>query len=70
MTLFMRDLENREMGIEEGIEQGIEQGKSQRDKEIIGVMLRKGRSAEEITEITDYPLELVQAVQESLLVTQ
>ena len=57
----MRDLENREMGIEEG--------RSQRDKEIIGVMLRKGRSAEEITEITDYPIELVHEVQESLLVT-
>jgi predicted transposase/invertase (TIGR01784 family) len=66
MTLFMRDLENREMGIEEG----IEQGKSQRDKEKIEVMLRKGRSPEEIADFCDYPLELVQAVQDSLLVTQ
>jgi predicted transposase/invertase (TIGR01784 family) len=66
MTLFMRDLENREMGIEEG----IEQGKSQRDKEKIEVMLKKGRSPEEIADFCDYPLELVQAVQESLLVTQ
>ena len=64
MTLFMRDLENRELGIEEG----IEQGRSQRDREKIEIMLRKGRTPEEIVEFGDYPLDLVLSVQESLLV--
>ncbi len=65
MTLLMRDLENREIGIEEGIEKGREQ----RDREKIEVMLRKGKSVEEIVDFCDYPAELVKAVQESLLVT-
>ena len=32
MTLMMRDLENRELGIEEGLKQGIEQGIEQEKK--------------------------------------
>lgn len=35
MTLIMRDLENREIGIEEG--------RSQRDREIVEKMLKKGK---------------------------
>ena len=62
MTLFMRDLENREMGIEEG--------RTQRDREKIEAMLRKGRTPEEIVDFCDYPIELVHEVQDSLLVTQ
>ena len=65
MTLLMRDLENREIGIEEGIEKGREQ----RDREKIEVMLRKGKSVEEIVDFCDYPISLVKSVQESLLVT-
>ncbi len=62
MTLFMRDLENREMGIEEGIDQ------EQRHQ--IEKLLLKGKSVDEIVEFCDYPIELVKSVQESLLVTQ
>ncbi|MBQ9198583.1 MAG: hypothetical protein IJ141_00160 [Lachnospiraceae bacterium] len=40
MTLIMRDLENREIGIEEG--------RSQRDREIVEKMLKKGKTVEEI----------------------
>ncbi len=32
MTLMMRDLENRELGIEEGLKQGLEQGIKQEKK--------------------------------------
>ncbi len=66
MTLFMRDLENREMGIEEGIEQGV--NKEQRHQ--IEKLLLKGKSVDEIVEFCDYPIDLVKSVQESLLVTQ
>ena len=62
MTLAMRDLENQEIG--------IEKGRNQRDREKIAVMLRKGKTAEEIVDFCDYPIELVKSVQESLLVTQ
>ena len=47
---------------------GIEQGRNQRDREKIEIMLKKGRTPEEIVEFGDYPLDLVQSVQESLLV--
>ena len=62
MTLVMRDLENQEIG--------IEKGRNQRDREKIEVMLRKGKTIEEIVDFCDYPIELVKEVQESLLVTQ
>ena len=57
MTLMMRDLENQEMG------------KEKRDREKIEVMLRKGKSPEEIADFCDYPIELVKQVEESLLQT-
>lgn len=56
MTLMMRDLENQEMGIE----------KEQRDR--ITIMLRKGKSPEEIADFCGYPIELVKQVEESLQV--
>ena len=62
MTLVMRDLENQEIG--------IEKGRSQRDKEIIEVMLRKGKTVDEIVDLCDYSEELVKSVQERILVTQ
>ena len=62
MTLYMRDLENREIGIEEGIER--------EQKRQIEKLLRKGKTVEEIVDFCDYPVELVEALQESLLVTQ
>ena len=60
MTLAMRDLENREIGIEEGIE------KERREQ--IKKLLKKGKTPEDIADYNDYPIELVKAVQESLLV--
>lgn len=58
MTLIMRDLENREIGIEEG------------QKRIIERLLRKGKTVEEIVDLCDVPFELVESVKESLLVSQ
>ena len=62
MTLVMRDLENRELGIEEGIE------KERRNQ--IKKLFKKGKTPEDIAEYNDYPLELVKSVQESILVTK
>ena len=59
MTLMMRDLENQEIGEERGIE------KERRDR--IAGMLKKGKTAEAIAEFCDYPIKLVQEVQESML---
>ncbi len=62
MTLIMRDLENREIGIEEG--------RSQRDREIVEKMLKKGKTVEEIVDLCDFSTEFVESVQESLFVSQ
>ena len=62
MTLIMRDLENQEIG--------IEQGRNLRDREKIEAMLKRGKTVEEIVDFCDYPIKLVEEVQESLLVTQ
>lgn len=62
MTLLMRDLENREIGREEG--------RDERDREKIEIMLKKGKTVEEVADLADYPIDLVKSVQESLLVTQ
>ena len=62
MTLVMRDLENREIGIEEG--------RNQRDREKIEEMLRAGKTVDGIVDYCGYPIDLVKSVQESILVTQ
>ena len=62
MTLYMRDLENREIGIEEG--------KNRRDREKIEAMLRKGKTVEEISDFCDYPIELVRDVEQEIIVTR
>ena len=41
-----------------------------RDKETIAVLLRKGKSVEEIVDLCEYPEDLVREVEQSLLVTQ
>ncbi len=41
-----------------------------RDKEKIAVLLRKGKSVEEIVDLCEYPEDLVREVEQSLLVTQ
>ena len=58
MTLVMRDLENREMGVEE------------EQKRVIERLLKKNKSVEEISELCDYPVELVKSIYESLLIAR
>ena len=41
-----------------------------RDKEKIAILLRKGKSVEEIVDLCEYPEDLVREVEQSLLVTQ
>ncbi len=62
MTLFQRDLENQEIGIEKGREEGR--------RDMIADMLRKGRSPESIADFCDVPLKLIQEVERSMLVTR
>ena len=41
-----------------------------RDKEKIAILLRKGKSVEEIVDLCEYPEDLVREVEQNLLVTQ
>mgnify|MGYP006916263112 FL=1 len=66
MTLYMRDLENQEIGFEQGFKEGYEQ----RDSEVIEIMLKKGLSPEEVSDFANYPIDLVKSVQKNLLETQ
>lgn len=52
-----------EIGIEKGIEQGIEQGIKQGRTEIIQNMLNSGLSSEEVSEVTQIPLDVVKEVE-------
>ena len=52
-----------EIGIEKGIEQGIEQGIKQSRTEIIQNMLNSGLSSEEVSEVTQIPLDVVKEVE-------
>ena len=62
MTLVMRDLENQELGLERGVE------KEQRDR--ITVMLRDGKTPQDIADFCKYPIKLIQEVQQSMLATR
>ena len=53
-------------GKDEGLAEGRVKGKAERDVEIIKTMLRKNRTAREISELTDIPIEEVKKVQKSL----
>ena len=57
---FFRD------GVSEGFFKGIAEGKAERDVEIIRTMLRKKRTIQEISDLTDIPIEEVKKVQKSL----
>lgn len=70
MTLYMRDLENREVGFEQGFKEGFQEGYEQRDSEVIEIMLKRGLSAEEVSDFANYPIDLVKSVQKNLLETQ
>ena len=58
MTLMMRDLENQELGKEE------------QKREHIADMLKKGKTPQAIADFCDYPIKLIQEVQNSLLVAK
>ena len=62
MTLMMRDLENQEIGIEKGREE------ERRNK--IAEMLLDGKTPQAIADFCNYPIKLIQDVQNSMLVTQ
>ncbi len=62
MTLFQRDLENQEIG--------IQKGRDERDREKISDMLRRGKTPESIADFCGYPLKLIQEVEKSMLVTR
>ena len=60
MTLMKRDLENQEIGEERGV--------NKEKRERIAVMLRRGKTPEDIADFCGYPIDLVKQVEESLLV--
>ncbi len=49
-------------GIEQGREQGIEQGREEHKAEIVRTIRSKGKTPEEISELTDIPLDEVEAI--------
>ena len=52
-----------EIGIEKGIEQGIEKGVEQSRTEIIQNMLNSGFTSEEVSKVTQIPLDVVREVE-------
>ena len=50
----------RHQGIEEGIQKGIQEGLVQQNKQIAQKMIAKGKSDEEIQDLTELPLEEIQ----------
>ena len=59
--------EGRKEGIKEGIAIGAEQGEQRKAASIITNMLRKGKSPEEIADMTGEDLEEIQEIQKQLL---
>lgn len=55
--------EGRAEGLEEGRAEGIAKGIEQRNIEIAKNMLRKGLSAEDISEMTGLPVDLINTIQ-------
>jgi predicted transposase/invertase (TIGR01784 family) len=53
----------RNMGIQQGMQQGVQQGKQKGIQEIVLTMLKKGKTCEEISDLTDIPLETVTLIQ-------
>ena len=51
------------------IEEGIDIGARKEQKDRIEMMLRKGKSPEQIADFCDYPISLVREVEKSMLVT-
>ena len=67
MTLYMRDLEQQEIGEERGKEIGKEIGKEGEQKTRILYMLNNGKTPQEITDFCGYPITLVNEVKESMM---
>lgn len=63
MAIYMRDLENQEIGMQKGIEKGVQN--EQRDR--ILLMLEKGKSPQAIAEFCDYPISLVNEVRDNMI---
>jgi predicted transposase YdaD len=53
-------------GYDIGVENGIEQGEAKREAELIGKMLKSGKSAEEISKIFEIDRSVVQEVEKKL----
>ena len=70
MTLYMRDLENQEIGYEAGRREGHEAGRCEERMEQIAEMLRDGKTPQEIVDFCKYPMQLVEDVQKNLLITE
>ena len=62
MTLYMRDQENIEIGIQRGIQQGRNEGQYFRLIEMVCRKLSKGSTPEEIAELFEEPLEEIQSI--------
>ena len=58
--------EGRKEGIKEGIAIGAEQGEQRKAASIITNMLRKGKSPEEIADMTGEELEKIREIQKRL----
>lgn len=51
------------------LQEAKEEGREQADIERITIMLRKGKTAEEIADFCDYPIETIKAVEKMLITT-
>ena len=67
MELDRQQRNGREEGIKEGIAIGAEQGEQRKAASIITNMLRKGKSPEEIADMTGEELEKIREIQKQLL---
>ncbi len=65
MTLFQRDLENREVGREEGRKEGKIEGVQEGRKELILKMLEKGQTPEQISSLTDITVEAIKSIEKA-----
>lgn len=53
----------RNIGVQQGVQLGVQQGKQKGIQEIVLTMLKKGKTCEEISDLTDIPLETVTLIQ-------
>ncbi len=58
--------QGREEGLAQGREEGLAQGREAECRRLVESMLQKGKSAEEIVELCDYPYELVKSIEDEM----